>query len=386
MDNRADVVVIGGGIVGAACAYYLCQAGLNVHLVERAFPASGTSRACDGLILLWDKSPGAELSLARASALLWAELADRLDLGFEYTRSGSVLLADDEISMAAGQARATAMSAAGFRAEVLDGASLHCLEPNLSLDLAGGVLFADDAQVNPQRATWALLSAALRRGLTLHPHAEVIGIRRAPGSEGRIQGVITRAGEIAAEAIVCAAGVWSNQVAGLLGVALPIRPRQGQILVTSRMPGLIHHPLLEGGYVSTVQSAAADLQVALVAELTESGTLLLGSSRQFVGFDRRVLPAVVQAIAARAVRFLPVLARKEVKIIRAYAGLRPWSPDHRPLIGPVPSVPGFYLASGHEGAGIGLAPITGRLMAGWLTGASLPPVAAAVRPGRFPSL
>jgi glycine/D-amino acid oxidase-like deaminating enzyme len=278
------------------------------------------------------------------------------------------------------------MSAAGFRAEVLDGASLHCLEPNLSLDLAGGVLFADDAQVNPQRATWALLSAALRRGLTLHPHAEVIGIRRAPGSEGRIQGVITRAGEIAAEAIVCAAGVWSNQVAGLLGVALPIRPRQGQILVTSRMPGLIHHPLLEGGYVSTVQSAAADLQVALVAELTESGTLLLGSSRQFVGFDRRVLPAVVQAIAARAVRFLPVLARKEVKIIRAYAGLRPWSPDHRPLIGPVPSVPGFYLASGHEGAGIGLAPITGRLMAGWLTGAGLPPVAAAVRPGRFPSL
>jgi glycine/D-amino acid oxidase-like deaminating enzyme len=119
----------------------------------------------------------------------------------------------------------------------------------------------------------------------------------------------------------------------------------------------------------------------LVAEMTASGTLLLGSSRQFAGFDRSVSLAVLRAIAARALRFLPSLAN--VGVIRSYAGLRPWSPDHLPLIGPVEAIPGFFLATGHEGAGIGLAPITGRLIADWIVGADLPPVAAKVHPNRF---
>jgi sarcosine oxidase subunit beta len=104
--------------------------------------------------------------------------------------------------------------------------------------------------------------------------------------------------------------------------------------------------------------------------MTSSGSLLLGSSREFVGLDRSVSKSIVQSIAARALRFLPVLSR--TSIIRSYAGLRPWSPDHLPLIGPVESVPGFYVAAGHEGAGIGLAPITGHLIARWITGGELP--------------
>jgi sarcosine oxidase subunit beta len=117
--------------------------------------------------------------------------------------------------------------------------------------------------------------------------------------------------------------------------------------------------------------------------MTASGTLLLGSSRQFVGLDRSVSLAVIQAIAARAIRFLPRLAR--VNVIRSYAGLRPWTPDHLPLIGPVAHIPGFYLATGHEGAGIGLAPITGRLIADWITGAELPLIAGDLLPDRFVS-
>lgn len=386
MSHRADVVVIGGGIVGAACAYYLCVAGLNVHLVERAFPASGTSRACDGLILLWDKSPGAQLTLGQASAALWAKLAETLDLDFEYVPSGSILLAEGDEGMAAGRDTAEAMRVAGVRAEVLDGAGLRWLEPNLAHDLAGGVLFPDDAQVDPQRATWALISAARQHGLTLHTGAEVVAIQRTPGRGGRISGVITQTGEIATETVVCAAGVWSDDVAGLVNVRLPVRPRQGQILVIAKTRDLIHRPLLEGGYASTVQSATAELQVALVAEMTASGTLLLGSSRQFVGFDRSVSLAVTQAIAARALRFLPPLAHRGVVVIRSYAGLRPWSPDHLPLIGPLTAAPGFYLATGHEGAGIGLAPITGHLIADWIVGAELSPIAAEVRPDRFQSL
>ena len=383
MSQRSDVVVIGGGIVGAACAYYLTAAGLDIHLVERYFPASGTSRACDSLILLWDKAPGPELALGQASAALWAELAKTLDFDFEYARSGTVLLAENGTAMVSGQAKAETMSEAGVRAEVLDSTGLRSLEPNLASDLAGGVFFPDDAQIDARRATLALISAARQRGLTLHPNAEVTAIRQAPG--GRVSGVVTQAGEIATDTVVCAAGVWSNRVAQLVGVELPIRPRKGHILVTAKVPALIHHPLLEGGYVSTVQSAGEGLQAALVAELTTSGTLLLGSSREFAGFDRSVSLPVVQAIAGRAVRFLPALAGKGV--IRSYAGLRPWSPDHLPLIGPVESVPGFYVATGHEGAGICLAPITGQLIAAWITGDSvLPPFASVARPDRVDRL
>ncbi len=380
MSQRADVVIIGGGIVGAACAYYLTAAGLAVHLLERHFPASGTSRACDSLILLWDKSPGPELALGQASAARWAELAETLADDFEYARQGTLMLAENEAALAAGRAKAAALSAAGVRSEVVDEVGLPALEPNLAPDLAGGVFFPDDAQVDARRATLALLAAARRQGLTLQEQAEVTAIRRTPA--GQVSGVVTRAGEIATERVVCAAGVWSNQVAGLVGLDLPVRPRQGHVLVTAKVPGLIRHPLLEGGYVSTVQSAEEGLQAALVAELTASDTLLLGSSRQFAGYDRSVSLAVVQAIARRAVRFLPALAK--VGLIRSYAGLRPWSPDHLPLIGPVAAVPGFYLATGHEGAGICLAPITGQLIAAMLTGRDGPiGLTEVVRPDRF---
>lgn len=380
MPPGADVVVIGGGIVGAACAYYLCGSGLDVHLVERHFPASGTSRACDGLILAWDKS-GPALTLAQTSAGLWAELSEILDLDFEYARKGTIMLAESEEGLAAAGEKVKAMHAAGIRADVLDGPGLRSLEPNLALDLAGGAFFPDDAQVDPRRATAALLSAAQKQGLTLHSHAEVTAIHRAGNGEGKITSVMTQAGEIATETVICASGAWSNRVARLVGIETPIRPRNGHILVTAKIPGLIQHPLLEGGYAATAHSTSEDLEVAFVAEKTASGTLLLGSSRQFVGFDRIVSPSVIQAIAARALRFLPSLAG--VKVIRSYAGLRPWSPDHLPLIGPVEPVPGFYLASGHEGAGIGLAPVTGRLIANWIVSANLPPIASEVQPGRF---
>ncbi len=233
--------------------------------------------------------------------------------------------------------------------------------------------------MNARLATRALLDAALRRGAVIDAGLAVTGLRL--GAGGRVAAVTTTAGDIGAEVVVCAAGVWSGEITRSVGVNLPIRPRKGEILVTSRVPGLLRHPLLESSYTASVQSAAAATGVALVAEMTAGDTLLLGSTRQFAGFDRTVSTAALHAIAARAMRFLPALARASV--IRGYAGLRPWSPDHMPLVGPVAAVPGLYLATGHEGAGICLAPVTGQMIAGWIAGGRAPSLAEFVRPERF---
>ena len=379
MTGQADVVVIGGGIVGAACAYYLSRAGARVRVVERDFAASGTSRACDGLILFSDKASLVELALAKASAGLWAELAETLEADFEYARAGTLVLYETEEGLAAGRRKVAEIQPAGVRAEIVDAAGLRGLEPNLAHDLAGAIYYLDEAQVDARAATLAMLDAAQKLGATLQAGTEVTGVRL--DASGRVVAVTTKQGEIPAGAVVCAAGVWSNEIAHSAGVELPVRPRKGHILVTSRVPGLIAHPMLEGSYATSVQSAAEGVQVALVAEMTAGGTVLLGSSREFVGFDRDVSPAVVQAIAARAIRFLPRLA--QASIIRSYAGLRPWSPDHLPLVGPVTAALGFYLATGHEGAGIGLAPVTGQLIADWIGGGRAPVLAEVVRPCRF---
>jgi YD repeat-containing protein len=376
--DRADVVVIGGGIVGAACAYYLALAGVRAQVIERDFAASGTSRACDGLILFSDKATAAELALARASVALWAGLAETL-VDLEYASTGTLVLYDTDEGLAAGRRKVADLAAAGVRVEIVDANGLRELEPNLAPDLAGAIYCPDEAQVDARAATVALLDAAQRLGAIVRPDSEVTGFRR--DAQGRVAAVTTKQGDIPTAAVVCAAGVWSNDIARMIGVELPVRPRKGHILVTSRVTGLIRHPLLEGGYAASVQSSAAEVQVALVAEMTAGGTMLLGSSREFAGFDRSVSPGVAQAIATRAMRFLPRLA--QASIIRSYAGLRPWSPDHLPLVGPVAGVPGFYLATGHEGAGICLAPVTGQIIADWIVSGRPSAMADSIRPERF---
>ncbi len=377
-----DIVVIGAGIIGAACALYLARAGAAVTVVERDFPASGTSRACDGLILFSDKLSPAELALAQASAALWAELAQpgALPLDFEYRRAGTLVLYESEAGLDAGRRKVAELAAAGVRAEIVSGAALRALEPALAPNLAGAAFYPDEAQVDARLATLAMLAAARRLGARFVAGAQVIGLAQDAG--GRITGVRTAAEMLPAAAVVCAAGVWSAELLRPLSIALPIRPRKGHILVTARRPGLLRHPLLEGSYAASVQAAAGVVQVALVAEATGPGNLLLGSSREFVGYDRVVSGNVVAAIAARAARFLPALARTDV--IRSYAGLRPWTPDHLPLVGPVGAAPGLWLATGHEGAGIGLAPVTGQIIAKWLVSGRMPALAEPISPERFP--
>jgi D-hydroxyproline dehydrogenase subunit beta len=379
MSGSADVLVIGGGIIGAACAYSLSGAGATVRLLERTFCSSGTSRACDGLILYSDKQSEAELALAMQSAALWAELSATLPADFHYERCGVIVVAETPEGLESPSRRAAQMRAAGVRAEVLDRAGLRSLEPCLAPDLCGGVFYPDEAQVDARLATVALVRAAQRQGARVQEGIRVDALRR--DARGQVVAAVTSEGEFSAGAFVLAAGVWSAELALTAGITLPVKPRKGHIVVATPAKRLLAHPLLEGSYAASVQSDSGSVQVALVAEMTAAGTLLLGSSREFTGFDVSVSVPVVRAIADRALRFLPALAH--ASSVRTYAGLRPWSPDHLPLIGPVGLAPGLCLATGHEGAGIGLAPVTGKLIAEWLTGGCISQYAQAVRPDRF---
>ena len=364
----AEVVVVGAGIVGSACAYELAGVGLDVCVVERGAIACGTTGAGEGNLLVSDKLPGPELALAQVSAARWRELAGDLEDDFELQHKGGVVCAATEVGLAALRERGAGQAAAGVEVRDVDLAALAELEPYVSRDLAGGAHYPQDMQVQPMRATAALLRAARRRGTRVLTGAEVRGVRR--DGAGAIVAVETTAGAIATRSVVNAAGAWSAGLAALAGSSLPIAPRRGVVLVTEPLPPTVRHKVYAAEYVGDVGSADAALQVSAVIEGTVSGTILIGASRELVGFERTLGGAVFRRLAAAAVELFPVLSG--VQVMRAYRGFRPFSPDHLPVIGPDPVVGGLWHACGHEGAGIGLAPGTALLVAAGLAGSAAP--------------
>jgi glycine/D-amino acid oxidase-like deaminating enzyme len=183
--------------------------------------------------------------------------------------------------------------------------------------------------------------------------------------------------------VVNAAGAWGGELARHAGVELPVLPRRGFVLVTEPLPRVVRHKVYAADYVADVASGSAALQTSAVVEGTPAGPVLIGASRERVGFDRTLSTEVLRRLAAGATALFPVLAG--VRAMRTYAGFRPYLPDHLPAIGSDPRVPGLLHACGHEGAGIGLAPATGLLIARLLAGGEVPVDVRPFRPGRFSS-
>ncbi|MER7975044.1 FAD-binding oxidoreductase [Streptomyces sp. NPDC005840] len=382
MANRptCDVVVVGAGMTGAACALYAARSGLDVLVVDRGPVAGGTTGAGEGNLLVSDKEPGPELELALLSLRLWAELAAERDLGpaFEYEPKGGVVVASTPAALTALDAFAAGQRAAGVEAVAVPRERLRELEPRLSPDVAGGVLYPQDAQVMPTLAAAHVLRAS---GVRLATGRTVTGVLR--GRDGAVRGVATDRGEIHAPAVVNAAGTWGGAVASLAGVRLPVLPRRGFVLVTEPLPRLVHHKVYAADYVADVASDSAALQTSPVVEGTAAGPILIGASRERVGFDRSFSLPAVRALASGATRLFPFLDR--VRALRTYLGFRPYLPDHLPAVGPDPRVPGLFHACGHEGAGIGLATGTGLLVARALTGRTPELDLTPFRPDRFPA-
>ncbi|ELK40031.1 MULTISPECIES: NAD(P)/FAD-dependent oxidoreductase [Brevibacillus] len=363
--THAQIAVIGGGIIGAAIAYYTAKAGLDVVVLEKGELASGTSSRCDGNILAIDKDPGFDSQMSLQSQMLVAQLTRELEHSFEYRALGSILVCESEAEMEAANEWVRRQKEAGLPFRMLDRADIRQESPYFADDLLGGLECATDSTVNPYMLTFALFDGAKKHGAKIMRRTEVKALRRDEAT-GAFQLELST-GSMTARQVVNAAGVWAPVIGQMVGVDIPIVPRKGHLLVASRQLPVGLRKVMEFGYliskfggVRQVDAETEKYGVALVFEPTESQNFLIGSSRQFVGFDTRIDLNVVRCMARRALRFYPKIA--DFALIRTYCGLRPWTEDHLPIISRVEEVPGFFIAAGHEGDGISLAAVTGKLM------------------------
>jgi sarcosine oxidase subunit beta len=362
----SEVVVIGGGVIGAATAYFLCKEGAEVMIVEADDLASGASGACDGFISLQTKQLGSHLDIARESAQYFPSIAEELDVDIEYNRCGGIMLAKTADQLKELKARVKKLKAAGLEVEVLSPSDLKERLPDASKDIKGAAFCANDAQVNPYMLTLGLAQKAQELGATILKGCKVENI---VVTNNRVREVDTTAGSIHSRRVICAAGTGSNQIGRMIIVDIPILPQRGQILVTEARERVLDAIVSGAEYLGTkaniaelmpTSEEALKLGLGFTAEQTASGNILLGSTREFAGFDNSTTPDAINAIAKNAIDFLPWI--KDLDVIRSFAGLRPYSPDGLPILGMVKGVKGFYMATGHAGDGVCLAPITGKLI------------------------
>jgi glycine/D-amino acid oxidase-like deaminating enzyme len=347
--QNPDAIVIGAGIVGASVALSLTNSGLKVLVIDRGAVSSGTTGAGEGNILVSDKDPGPELTLALRSRDLWFEMQNDVGDSFELEAKGGVVVARNDEGPLMELAHEQSLN--GVSVQKLDHSSLHEVEPYLDQRYQSGVFYPQDAQCQPMLAAAHVIRAVVTRGGAFISQARVtkINVR-----EGRVVGIETTQGNFSAPVIVNATGTWAGELAKMAGSHLPIAPRKGFILVTEPTKKYVFHKVYDSDYVANVASSDAELQTSTVVEGTRAGTILIGASRERVGFDGSMNYEILRRLAAQATSLFPVL--RDVQLLRAYRGFRPYAPDHLPVIGEDATVKGLWHSAGHEGAGIGLAP------------------------------
>lgn len=348
-----DVIIAGGGIVGAACASEFVRAGMRVALVEPSAIGGGATAAGMGHLAVMDDSE-AQFALTRYSQLLWKALAGRLPVDAEYLQCGAIWVAADDEEMAEVYRKQRFYMQRGVPVELLDARSLAEAEPQLRPDLAGGLLMTDDAVVYPPCAARFLLIESQSCGL------EILQGRRV--TELTDDGVrLDDASTLQAHAVVLATGAAAAQLLPEIGV----QPRKGHLLITDRYPGFLGHQLIELGYLKSAHAVDSD-SVAFNVQPRRTGQVLIGSSRQYGITSAGVDADMMNAMLRRAIEYMPALAG--LSAIRSWTGFRAATLDKLPLIGACPGHKNVYLATGHEGLGISTSLATARLLADMILG------------------
>jgi len=347
MSTPFDVVVVGAGIIGAACAWELSTAGLRVAIVDEAFPGAGATGAAMGHIVVMDDSE-AQFALTHYSQRLWDELEAELPRNVEFDRCGTIWVASDEEEFAEVRRKAAHYEQRGVRTEILDSHALRDAEPNLMGGFRGGLLVSRDSVIYPPAGAAFFLDRAAQRGTAMHFGKAVTAFGQ--GRVGLADGTVLQAVRL-----VNAAGQRSPR----LTPGIPVKPRKGHLVITDSYPGFLRHQLVELGYLKSAHSLTSD-SVAFNLQPRKTGQVLIGSSRQYGAEDDRVETAIVSKMLKRAFDYVPALA--DLSCIRVWTGFRPAAPDKLPLIGPWPEDPTVYLATGHEGLGITTSLATAKLL------------------------
>lgn len=368
MNSGWDVVILGAGIVGAACARECAARGLRTAVIDAAGVGGGATAAGMGHIVVMDDSP-AQLALTRWSQALWRELAEHLPPEAEYEARGTLWVAADDREMAEVRRKQGVYSSVGIGAEILDSRALAEAEPQLRRELVGALLVPTDGVLYPPSAAEYLMREASRLGAELLDPQRVI-----LAQQGRVR--LENGGELHAGHIVNACGAGATDLAP----HLPIRKRRGHLVITDRYPGFVHHQLVELGYLRSAHSVATD-SVAFNVQPRQTGQLLIGSSREYGAEDAAINRPLLEAMIERARTYLPAIG--SLQAIRVWTGFRAATPDKLPLIGPWPGDDSLLLATGHEGLGITTSLATGKLIAAALTGEPPPIAPEPYLPARF---
>ena len=352
-EQAYDVVVVGAGIVGAACADEFSRRGLRVAVVGEDIIGSGATAAGMGHIVVMDDSD-AQFALTRYSQQLWRGLRPQLPDDVEYEECGTIWVAADQEEMVEVHRKHAGYGKRGVPAEVLDANALQALEPNLRPGMAGGLLVPEDGVLYPPCAARFLMERAQGRGAKLR-----LGVRAAQIGEGQVR--LADGTEISANIIVNAAGASAAD----LTPGLEVKKRKGHLAITDRYPGFVRHQLVELGYLKSAHSVSSD-SVAFNVQPRRTGQVLIGSSRQYGAEHKEVDHSMLARMLQRAQEYMPGLA--QMLSVRTWTGFRAATPDKLPLIGPWAGDKSIFLATGHEGLGITTSLGTARILADQIAG------------------
>lgn len=348
-----DAVIVGAGIVGAACADEFARRGMRVAVVDRDVVGSGATAAGMGHIVVMDDSE-AQFALTRYSQRLWQALRPELPADVEYEQCGTIWVAADEEEMAEVRRKHDYYARLGVPTTVLDLQALQRLEPNLRDGMAGGLLVTEDAVLYPPCAARFLMERAQKHGAQLR-----LGASAAQIGQGRVR--LSDGLELAGDLIVNAAGAWAAELTN----GIEIKKRKGHLVITDRYPGLLRHQLVELGYLKSAHSVSSD-SVAFNVQPRRTGQILIGSSRQYGAEIKDVDHDILRRMLQRAQEYMPALG--PMSAVRTWTGFRAATHDKLPLIGPWPADKSLFLATGHEGLGITTSLATARILVDTITG------------------
>jgi glycine/D-amino acid oxidase-like deaminating enzyme len=342
-----DVVIIGAGIVGSACAAECATEGLTVAIVEAGIVGGGATAAGMGHLTVMDDSE-AQFALTRYSQQLWDHMSDALPREVEHDACGTIWVAVDDEELVEVRRKEKFYAERGLKTEILDAHSLAEAEPNLRPGLVGGLRVPGDSVIYPPCAAQFFVDQAKAKGAGLFLGTAVDKIEKG--------GVRLRDGStISAGLVVNSAGSSSPALTN----GLEVKKRKGHLVITDRYPNFVRHQLVELGYLKSAHSMTAE-SVAFNVQPRKTGQLLIGSSRQFGVDDSHVENAIVTRMLERALEYLPGLGK--LSSLRAWTGFRAATPDKLPLIGPHTENERLYLATGHEGLGITTSLATAKLL------------------------